>query len=142
MSKRKEAQDEVCYSSSPRGVRTTRRQDGSAHCPYMPHTYTHVRQKAGSSTAEPNMLQNLPKKSENECKLRLFYPPLPHCLTLVIKSLSAVMGVHSTLTTQVPPEEQVRNRELELLLAKLTSFLTQISHHTKSKIKQLLIMYI
>lgn len=36
-------------------------------------------EKAGSSTAKPNMLQHLPKKSENECKLRLFSPP--HSLT-------------------------------------------------------------
>lgn len=65
------------------------------------HTHTHMSdRKAASSTAEPNMLQHLPKKSENECKLRLFYPPLPHCLTLVIKSLSAVMWVHSTPTVR------------------------------------------
>lgn len=65
------------------------------------HTHTHMSdKKAASSTAEPNMLQHLPKKSENECKLRLFYPPLPHCLTLVIKSLSAVMWVHSTPTVR------------------------------------------
>ena len=114
MSKRKEAQDEVCYSASPWGVRTTRRPGESAHCPHMPHTYTHGGQKAASSTAEPNMLQHLPKKSENECKLRLFSPPLPHYLTLVIQSPSAVMGVHSTPLSmsevqhgqhmQVPPE--------------------------------------
>lgn len=96
--KRKKAQDEVCYSSSPQGVRTTRRQGESAHCPHMPHTYTRQAEKQPLPPAKPNMLQHLPKKSENECKLRLFYPPIPHCLTLVIKSLSAVMRVHSTPT--------------------------------------------
>lgn len=79
-----EGQDEACYSFSPRGVGTTRRQGESAHCPHMPHTYVHVRQKAVSSTAQPNMLQHFPKKSENECKLRLFFPPLLHCLTLFL----------------------------------------------------------
>ncbi len=42
VSERKEAQDEVCYSASPRGVRTTRRTGESAHCPHMPHTNTHT----------------------------------------------------------------------------------------------------
>lgn len=83
------SQDEVRYSFSRRGVRTTRSWGESAHCPCAPHTYAHVRQRAAASAAQPNMLQHLPKKSENECKLRLFYPPRCLCLTLVIKSLSA-----------------------------------------------------
>lgn len=48
------------------------------------HTHTCIRQRAASSAAQPNMLQHLPKKSENECKLRLFYAPRHLCLTLVI----------------------------------------------------------
>lgn len=90
----KEAQDEVCYSASPRGARTTRGPGESAHCPHMPHTSMHARtahRKSRLFHREPNMLQHLPKKSENECKLRLFSPPLPHCLTLVIQSPSAMM---------------------------------------------------
>lgn len=61
----------------------------SAHCPHTPHTDVRAGQKAGSGLAKPNMLQHLPKKSENECKLRLFSPARPPCLTLVIQSPSA-----------------------------------------------------
>lgn len=93
---RKEAQDEVCYSASPQGVRTTRRPGESAHCLHIPHTSTHTGQKAGSAEAKPNMLQHLPKKCENECKLRLFSPPLPHYLTLVIQSPCKRGVGHST----------------------------------------------
>lgn len=88
-SQKRGAQDEVRYSFSPRGVRTTRSWGESAYCPRAPHTYAHVRRRAAASAVQPNMLQHLPKKSENECKLRLFYPPRRLCLTLVIKSLSA-----------------------------------------------------
>lgn len=91
-SQKREAQDEVCYSFSPRGASTTRSRGESAHCPHAPHTYVRVRRRAASSAARPNMLQHLPKKSENECKLRLFYPPRHLCLAPVIKLLSAVTG--------------------------------------------------
>lgn len=47
------------------------------------HTHA-LQRRAASSAAQPNMLQHLPKKSENECKLRLFYAPRHLCLTLVI----------------------------------------------------------
>lgn len=117
VSKRKEAQDEVCYSASPRGVRTTRRPGESAHCPHMPHTNTHTHtldRKQALPQQNPICCNICPKKSENECKLRLFSPALPHYLTLVIQSPSAVMGVHSTPLSmsavqhsrhmQVPPE--------------------------------------
>lgn len=116
VSERKEAQDEVCYSASPWGVRTTRRPGESAHCPQMPHTNTCTHtpgRKQALPRQKPNMLQHLSKKCENECKLRLFSPPLPHYLTLVIQSPSAVTGVHSTPLSmsevqhshmQVPPQ--------------------------------------
>lgn len=99
VSERKEAQDEVCYSASPQGVRTTRRPGESAHCPHMPHTNTRTHtadRKQALPRQKPNMLQHLSKKSENECKLRSFSPPLSHYLTLVIQSPSAVAGAHCT----------------------------------------------
>lgn len=56
----------------------------AAHCPRTPHTHARIRRRAAPSAAQPNMLQHLPKESENECKLRLFYAPRHLCLALVI----------------------------------------------------------
>lgn len=77
------------------------------------HTHTHarLRWRAASSTAQPNMLQHLPKKSENECKLRLFYAPRHLCLTLVITIAFGVgggaMGAASDICQQKNKKKEV-----------------------------------